>query len=220
MRLMFVLFAVALAAEPARTGRLVEVAGGGTGGDGASAEHAKLVSPFGLGFDGEGTLYFVEMLGQRVRKIGLDGLVTTLAGTGREGRGGDDRPALRAELNGPHSLVVARNGDVFVADTWNNRVRKIDARSGQITTIAGTGHKGFSGDGGPAKKAEFGGIYCLALDEATPAIYLADLDNRRVRRIDLATGIVTTVAGNGKKGVPVDGAAAIEAPLVDPRGRD
>ena len=145
------------------------------------------------------------MTGHRLRKIGRDGLVTTLAGTGREGNGGDQGPAAQAELNGPHSLAVAKNGDIFVADTWNNRVRKIDARTGLITNFAGTGQKGFSGDGGPATQADFGGIYCLALDEANQTLALADLDNRRIRQIDLKTGIVSTVAGNGKKGVPADG---------------
>jgi sugar lactone lactonase YvrE len=197
--------------------RLNLVAGGGTEGDGATAERAKLVAPFGVSFDGEGTLYFVEMTGHRLRKIGQDGLVMTVAGTGRVGSGGDGGPAARAELNGPHSLAVAKNGDIFVADTWNNRIRKIDPKSGQITNFAGTGRKGFSGDGGPAREADFGGIYCLALDDANQALCLADLDNRRVRRIDLKTGIVSTLAGNGKKGVPADGDVARSAPLVDPR---
>ena len=203
--------------EPAQAGRLLLVAGGGTGGDGSPADRAELISPFGVGFDAEGTLYFVEMTNNRLRKIGPDGLVTTIAGTGRKGDGGDDGPAAKAELNGPHSLAVTRNGDVFVADTWNNRVRKIDARSGRIATIVGTGRKGFSGDGGPAAQAEFGGIYCIALDEAGQTLDLADLDNRRIRRVNLATGIVSTIAGNGQKGVPADGADARSSPLVDPR---
>lgn len=148
--------------DPGRAGRLVRVAGGGNGGDGSSADRAELTGPFGVGFDGQGTLFFVEMTGNRVRKIGPDGLVTTLAGSGQKGTGGDDGPAARAELNGPHSLVVTRNGDIYVADTWNNRVRKIDAHTGRITNLAGTGRQGFSGDGGPAIQAEFGGIYCLA----------------------------------------------------------
>ncbi len=192
----------ATADEPNRVGRLVLVAGGGTGADGAAADRAGLTAPFGVGFDAEGTLFFVEMTGHRLRKIGSDGLVTTVAGTGQVGSGGDDGPAAKAELNGPHSLAVMKNGDVLVADTWNNRVRKIDARTGRITTIAGTGRKGFSGDGGPATRADFGGIYCLALDEAALTLNLADLDNRRVRHIDLATGTVSTVAGNGKRGIP------------------
>jgi sugar lactone lactonase YvrE len=203
--------------DPVRAGRLVRVAGGGTGGDGSSAEQVQLTGPFAVGFDGQGTLYFAEMTGNRVRKIGPDGLVTTLAGSGQKGNGGDGGPAARAELNGPHHLVVSRNGDIYVADTWNNRVRKIDARTARIINVAGTGHNGFSGDGGPATQAEFGGIYCLALDGDAQALFLADLDNRRIRRVDLKSGIVTTVAGNGKKGVPADGADAITAPLVDPR---
>ena len=205
------------AGEPGRADRLVLVAGGGTGGDGAPADGAKLVAPFGVAFDPAGTLVFVELTGNRVRKIGPDGLVTTIAGTGQKGSGGDGGPAASAEFNGPHSLAVTKEGDIFVADTWNNRVRKIDARSGRITSVAGTGRKGFSGDGGPADRADFGGIYCIALDEAARTLDLADLDNRRIRRVDLATGVVSTVAGNGKKGVPVDGDDARSSPLVDPR---
>ena len=204
-------------AEPGRSARIELMVGGGTGGDGAPAGQAKITSPFGVGFDGAGRLFFVEMLGHRVRTIGPDGLVTTLAGTGQAGNGGDQGPAARAQVNGPHSLAVATNGDIYIADTWNNRVRKIDARSGQIQNVAGTGRKGFSGDGGPAARAEFGGVYCLAFDEEGQTLDLADLDNRRVRRVDLKTGIVTTVAGNGKKGVPADGDDARSAPLVDPR---
>ena len=204
--------------EPGRAGRIVLVAGGGTGGEGSPADAAHLVSPFGAGFVSDGSLVFVEMAGgERVRKIGPDGLVTTIAGTGRKGDAGDGGPVAKAEFNGMHSLVVARNGDIYLADTWNNRVRKIDARSGQISTVAGTGHKGFSGDGGPATRADFGGIYCLALDDDNQRLYLADLDNRRIRIVDLKTGLVATVAGNGKTGVPQDGADARSAPLVDPR---
>jgi DNA-binding beta-propeller fold protein YncE len=197
--------------------RLTLVAGGGTGGDGSTATQAKLVAPFGVAFDSKGVLFFVEMTGHRLRKIGHDGRLATIAGSGREGSGGDAGPAAQAELNGPHSLAVAKNDAVFVADTWNNRVRKIDPQTGVITTVAGTGRKGFSGDGGPAVEAEFGGIYCLALDQANQTLCLADLDNRRVRQIDLKTGIVSTLAGNGKKGVPVDGDDARTSPLVDPR---
>jgi len=201
------------AAEPDRAARIELVAGG----DGGPASEAKITSPFGVAFDDHATLYFVEMLGHRVRKIGRDGLVATLAGTGREGSGGDDGPAVRAEFNGPHNLAVTKSGDIYIADTWNNRVRKIDGRSGLITNVAGTGRKGFSGDGGPATQADFGGIYCLALDEPGQNLYLADLDNRRVRNVNLRTGIVTTFAGNGDKGVPSDGDDAHSAPLVDPR---
>jgi DNA-binding beta-propeller fold protein YncE len=197
--------------------RLSLVAGGGSGTDGSPALHAKLESPFGVDFDKAGNLYFVEMTGNRVRKIDSHGTVTTIAGTGRQGESGDGGPAVKAELNGPHHLAVASNGDLYIADTWNNRVRKIDAKSGRIATIAGTGEKGFSGDGGPAAKAQFGGIYSLALDSSGEHLYLADLDNRRIRVIELKSGLVTTVAGNGQKGMPADGAMALNSPLVDPR---
>ncbi len=190
---------------------------GRTGGASVRTGDAEITSPFGVAFDGRGTLYFVEMLGYRVRTIGQGGLVTTLAGTGREGSRGDDGPAIQAEFNGPHSLAVSRSGDIYVADTWNNRVRKIDQRSGLITNIAGTGRKGFSGDGGPATKADFGGIYCLSLDALEQTLLLDDLDNRRVRSVSLITGTVSTVAGNGNKGVPRDGDDASSSPLVDPR---
>ncbi len=195
------------------SGRLTLVAGG----PGASTDQAQIVSPFGVAFDGEKTLFFVEMTGRRVRKIGRDSLATTVAGTGQEGSSGDQGPAVRAELNGPHSLAVTRNGDIFVADTWNNRIRKVDAKTGSITNFAGTGKKAFSGDGGPATQAEFGGVYCLALDEANQTLALADLDNRKIRQIDLKTVVVSTVAGNGNRGVPADWDDARRAPLVDPR---
>jgi DNA-binding beta-propeller fold protein YncE len=196
---------------------LVLVAGGGSGPDGSPATEAKLRGPFAVGFDKAGNMYIAEMTGQRVRKVDGRGVLTTIAGTGEKGDGGDGGPALKAQFNGMHSLAVAPNGDLFVADTWNNRVRRIDAETGIITTVAGTGQKGFSGDGGPAAKAQFGGIYCVALDPKGERLYLADLDNRRIRMVDLQTGIVTTIAGNGRKGIPEDGADARMAPLVDPR---
>lgn len=193
------------------------VAGGGRGPDGSPALQAKLDGPFGVAFDQHGSMYFVEMPGNRVRRLDLDGRIRTIAGNGEEGFAGDGGPAVHALLRGPHHLVIAANDDVYIADTWNNRVRKIAPKTGIIDTIAGNGHKGFSGDGGPAIDAEFGGIYCLALDETSQKLYLADLDNRRIRAIDLRTGNVLTVAGNGQKGIPKDGDDARSAPLVDPR---
>jgi sugar lactone lactonase YvrE len=197
--------------------KILLVAGGGNGSDGSPAVQAKIEMPFGVAFDRLGNLYFVEMTGQRVRKVDGQGMLTTIAGTGQKGDSGDGGPASRAQFNGMHSLAVASNGDIYLADTWNNRVRKIDAKTGIISPLAGTGQKGFSGDGGPARQAQFGGVYCIALDPKGDALFLADLDNRRIRRVDITTGLVTTVAGNGQRGVPQDGAEARSAPLVDPR---
>jgi DNA-binding beta-propeller fold protein YncE len=107
------------------------------------------------------------------------------------------------------------DGALYVADTWNFAVRRIDLRTGLVTRVAGTGHKGYSGDGGPAVLAQFGGVYAIAFHGNV--LYVCDLDNRRIRTVDLATGKVTTVAGNGAKGVPKDGEDARSEPLVDPR---
>jgi NHL repeat len=200
-----------------RADKLVRVAGGGNGGDGTPAAEAKLQMPFGVGFDRAGNLFIVEMTGQRVRKVDAKGILTTAAGTGEQGKSGDGGPASKAQFNGMHSLAVASNGDIYLADTWNNRVRKIDRQTGIITTIAGTGVKGYGGDGGPATQAQFGGIYCVALDPREERLYLADLDNHRIRAVHLQTGIVDTVAGNGERGKPEDDAEARKSPLIDPR---
>jgi sugar lactone lactonase YvrE len=205
------------AVAPMRAEKLVLVAGGGDGADGSPALQAKLTGPFGVAFDEAGNMFIVEMTGNRVRKVDRNGILTTIAGTGAKGNSGDGGPASAAQLNEPHSLAVAANGDIYVSDTGNNRVRRIDARTGIISAFAGTGENGYSGDGGPAKEAKFGGVCCVALEPKGEQMYLADLDNRRIRAVDLKTGIVRTVAGNGKRGVPQDGVEASAAPLVDPR---
>ena len=199
---------LAVSLSPIRAAEKIVLVAGGEG---------KLDGPFGVDFDKSGNKFIVEMIGLRVLKIDDKGALTHIAGTGKKGDGGDGGPADRAEFNGPHSLAVGRDGMVYVADTWNNRVRKIDPKTGMIHAFAGTGKKGFAGDGGPAAKAEFGGVYCIAFDPKGEQMYLADLDNRRIRAIDMKTGTVRTVAGNGEKGVPEDGAEAVKAPLVDPR---
>jgi sugar lactone lactonase YvrE len=200
-----------------RADKLVCVAGGGNGDDGTPAAEGKLNLPFGVVLDRSGSLFIVEMMGQRVRKVDAKGILTTAAGTGQQGKDGDGGLASKAQFSGMHSLAVASNGDLYLTDTWNNRVRKIDHQTGIITTIAGTGQKGYSGDGGPATQAQFGGIYCVALDPKEEWLYLADLDNHRIRAVNLRTGIVNTVAGNGLRGKPDEHAEARKAPLVDPR---
>jgi DNA-binding beta-propeller fold protein YncE len=197
--------------------QVVLVAGGGKEPDKVPAKDAKLVTPFGVDFDREGNLYFIELKGERVGKIDPKGILTIIAGTGKRGSGGDGGPAEKAEFNGMHHLALTPNGDIYLADTWNNKVRKIDAKTGHISTFAGTGQKGFSGDGGPASEAKFGGIYCLAFDSKFEKMFLVDLDNRRVRAIDMKTNMVSTIAGNGQKGIPEDGSEAKQSSLVDPR---
>jgi len=181
----------------------------------------KFESPFGIGFDAKGNYYTVMMDTNQVCRHTPENskhkYFTLLAGNGTKGDSGDNGDSRKALLNNPHNLLVLPNGDLYVADTGNNRVRKIEARTGRIIAFAGTGTKGYSGDGGPALKATFGNVYCLAFDASRQNLYLDDLDNHRIRKVSLKTGIVSTVAGNGKSGIPQDGSDALTSPLQDPR---
>jgi sugar lactone lactonase YvrE len=177
----------------------------------------KLNSPFGVDFDAAGNMYIVELSGGRVHKLDSTGNFTTIAGDGSKGYSGDNGPASKATFNGMHNVAVTPEGDVYISDSWNHCIRKIDGKSGIITTFAGTGQAGFSGDGSQATKATFNFLMCISFNATHDKIYAADLKNLRVRAIDLKTGIITTIAGNGKKGIPKDGALAIDSPLVDPR---
>ena len=177
----------------------------------------KLNTPFGVGLDAKGTMYIVELSGGRVHRLNTSGQFATISGDGSKGYAGDGGPAAKATFNGMHNVAVTRGGDVYISDSWNHAVRKIDGRTGVITTVAGTGKPGFSGDGGPADKATFNFLMCVTLGPQEEKLYLADLRNRRIRVMDLKSGIVRTVAGNGKRGVPRDGGDALRSPLVDPR---
>jgi hypothetical protein len=176
-----------------------------------------LKEPFAVDFDKAGNAYIAEMGGNRVSRLDASGKLTVLAGTGAKGLTGDDGPGDQATFNGPHHLLVGPDGNLWVADTFNNVVRRIDLKTRKVSRIAGTGKKAYSGDGGPALAADFGGIYCIAFDPKMERLFLNDLDNRRIRVMDVKTGIVTTFAGNGQKGVPKDGEDARTQPLVDPR---
>jgi len=196
---------------------VVLVAGGDRTGSNVPATEAKLTAPFGIDFTPDGDAWIVELTGQRVLRIDGKGVFHVVAGDGQKGDRGDGGPAAQAQFNGMHNLAVGADGAVYVADTWNNRIRKIDPKSGTISAFAGTGKKGYGGDGGPALAADFSGVFCITFNLAKDRLYVADLDNRRVRVIDMKTGIVSTVAGNGQRGVPADGAEAKDSPLVDPR---
>jgi hypothetical protein len=196
-------------------GRVILVAGGPEDGTHRALGGAGLNHPFGAALDRSGNLFIVEEMANRVHKVDARGMVTVYAGTGSKGDGGDGGPATAAVLNNPHHLAFAPGNfdDLLVTDTLNGRIRKID-RAGIITTIAGS-TKGFGGDGGPATQAQFSSIFAMAF--AGDTMYLADLGNRRIRSVNLRTGMTATVAGNGEKGVPPDGADARQAPLLDPR---
>ena len=200
-------------------GKVELLAGGGTGGDGSPALQAKLNDPFAVARDGAGNLFIAEHLGNRLRKLDTAGIVTTVAGTGEKSDGGDDGPGTAAKLNGPHHVLVrTEGGPIYIADTFNNRVRTLDPATGMIRALAGTGTKAFSGDGGQAMAAEFSGVFCLDLDRQGKRLYVMDLGNKRVRAVDLGSGMVTTIAGNGEKGVPADGTDALQRAAVRPAG--
>ncbi|MBX9579229.1 MAG: hypothetical protein K2X87_02885 [Gemmataceae bacterium] len=215
----FLAVAALLSSAPAgRADKLVLVAGGGDGPDGSPAARAKLVQPFGVGFGPDGTTYVVEMEGgERLRAINPRGELVTVAGTGRRGYSGDGGPAPAATFNGMHSLAVGPDGRVYLADTWNNCVRVFDPKAGTVGLFKGRPVPPPPDARQPPPNAELGGVYSVALDPAGAALYVCDLDRRRVLKVDLATRGMTAVAGDGREGVPEDGGDATTQPLVDPR---
>jgi DNA-binding beta-propeller fold protein YncE len=164
----------------------------------------------------DGGLYF-SSLEQKIRRVDLaTGVVTTVAGTGVAGYSGDGGPAVRATLDSPQRMVADAAGNIYVADSDNNAVRRIDAGSGVITTVAGTGVEGLSGDGGRATSARLDHPRGVELEGAS-TLYVADSNNHRVRRVDLATGTIHSLAGT-VRGFAGDGGPAREARLYQPRG--
>ncbi len=176
-----------------------------------------ITDPFATAIAADGTLFVASMAGNQVLHVGADGKAVAVVGSGTKGSDGLGGPGTKAQLNGPHHLLFAPDGALLIADTFNGRVLRFNPVSGIVSGFIGTGAKGFAGDGGPANAAQIGDAYCLALDAKAKQLYLADLLNRRIRAVDLTTGVISTFAGTGKKGVPSDGAKASESPLSDPR---
>jgi DNA-binding beta-propeller fold protein YncE len=144
-------------------------------------------------------------------------IITTAVGSGERGFAGDGGPAERARLSGPFDVGFDADGDLYFSDTFNHRIRRVDARTGIITTCAGTGEAGYSGDGGPATHARLNEPYGIAIDRAAN-LYIADRHNHCVRRVDGASGVITTLAGNGSAEFSGDGGPASRAGLVEPNG--
>src|SRR3981189_2858234 len=144
-------------------------------------------------------------------------VITTAVGTGEKGFAGDGGPAKAALLNGPFDIAFDSAGNLFFSDTFNHRIRRVDAQSGVITTIAGNGEAGYSGDGGPAVRASLNEPYGIAIDRAGH-IFVADRLNRPIRRIDAANRTITTLAGTGEAAYSGDGGPAARAGLAEPNG--
>ncbi len=198
---------------------IIDVIGGtghhGVGGDGGPATKAVFRTPDGVAVDAEGNAYVVDRNNSRVRRIDVSGLVSTIAGTGRQGTSGDGGPAIDAQLFNPSAIALDADGNILVASSGGHCVRKIDG-AGMITTIAGTGEQGSSGDGGPAIEANLDGPNAIAVD-GEGNVYVAEYGSHRVRKIDTA-GIITAFAGTGVKGHGGDGGRATDAKLDYVRG--
>jgi arylsulfatase len=175
------------------------------------------IEPFAIAIDSRGVQYVAEMTQHRVVAIDPLGNVDVVVGTGEKGFSGDGGPGEMARLNGPHHLLLDPEERLLIADTFNGAVRRWDPKTKTIETIAGTGKPGDGGDDGVANQTAMAGAYSMALTTDGKELWVVDLENRKVRSIELASGRMKTVAGNGQKGLPVDGQPAIEQPLIDPR---
>ncbi|MBN1841374.1 MAG: hypothetical protein JW883_03705 [Deltaproteobacteria bacterium] len=189
--------------------------GGGSLGDGGPAVEAHLSRPYGVAVDTSGNIYIADTYQNRIRKVDTKGIINTVAGTGSSGKVGDGGLAIWAQLYYPYDVAVDASGNIYVADTYNNRIRKVD-KSGIIDIVAGVNFGGYSGDGGPAVGAQLYCPYDVEVD-ASGNLYIADAFNRRVRKVD-TSGIITTLAGNGDGVFGGDGGPAVEASLTTPSG--
>ena len=206
------------------TGNITTVAGNGVGGsfsgDGGPATSASLSLPTGVALDGGGNVFIADWRNHRIRRVAAGtGVITTVAGNGWERFGGDGGPGTSASLSRPFGVAVDGGGNVLIADSQNNRIRRLAAGTGVITTVAGTGTQGFSGDGdgGPATSVRLNYPYGVAVDGGGN-VFIADGGPFRIRRVDAGTGVITTVAGNGVEGFSGDGGPGTSASLWSPSG--
>lgn len=190
----------------------------GFSGDGGPAIEAAFSGVRAVAVDKTGNLFVIDMNNHRIRRVDAEtGVVTTIAGTGEVGYSGDNGPAAVAQLNRPSAIAFDLQGNLLIADGRNNRIRLVDTKTGIITTVAGNGEKGFSGDGGPATEARLGNANGVTVDKFGN-IYFSDTSNDSIRRIDSETGIITTVVGNQQRAYGGDGGPATSASLAHPNG--
>jgi sugar lactone lactonase YvrE len=204
----------------AATGVISTVAGNGSygyAGDGGAATSAELNEPQAIAVDGGGNLYIADTNNRVIRKVAANGIISTVAGTGSYGYAGDGGAATSAELSSPYGIAVDAAGNLYIADTYNEVVRKVTVATGIISTVAGNGSGGYAGDGGPATSAELSSPEGIAVDGAGN-LYIADTYNSVIRKVTAATGFISTVAGNGNFGYSGDGGPAISAELSNPDG--
>ncbi len=184
------------------------------------ALHANVGQPYGVVIGPDAALYVCEISNHLVRRVNLSsGEISVVAGTGKKGYTGDGGPARDAQLNEPYEVRFDKSGNMYFVEMQNAVVRRVDQQTGIITTIAGTGQHGFSGDDGPATAAKLNKPHSIALDDQDN-LFICDIGNHRVRRVALKTGMISTFAGNGKQQPTPDGAAVEGTPLNGPRALD
>lgn len=202
---------VSLAAGASK--HITSIAGDGT----AGYSETRINNPYGLTIGPDGALYFCEVGNHRVRRLDLKTRkLSVVAGNGQKGYSGDGGPALSASLNEPYEVRFDSAGNMFFVEMQNHVVRRVDGRTGVITTVAGTGQPGFSGDGGPANKAQLRQPHSIAF-APDGALLICDIGNRRIRRVDLASGTISTFAGTGEAAPTPDGSPLAGTPLNGPR---
>ena len=221
--LIFCLCAAVSATRPAPSKSKIETFAGvgqaGYAGDGGQATKARLDNPFGVARGPDGALYVCDAMNHAVRRIDRNGVITTVAGAGKKGYSGDGGPALEATLNEPYEVRFDKQGSMFFVERLNHVVRRVDAKTRIITTVAGSGKAGFSGDGGQATQAALDQPHSIQFD-ARGDLYICDILNHRIRKVDMKSGVITTFAGTGEKRPTPDGAKIAGTPLNGPRAID
>ena len=202
----------------ASDGTITRIAGTGApgySGDGGPANEAALNAPYDVHRDSQGNIYIADTSNHRIRKVSPHGIITTVAGIGEPGYAGDDGPATEAKLNKPYNILIDGKDRLLIADSNNHVIRRVDD-NGVITTIVGSGRKGYAGDGGPALEARLDTPQALFL-AAKPLLYVGDEHNHVVRVLG-PDGTLSHLIGTGEPGFAADGTPARVAPLNDPEG--
>ncbi len=207
--------------QPERS-EITTIAGNGSAGysgDGGLAVEAQLNQPFGVTRGPDGHLYICDTGNHVIRRVSSDGTIATVAGNGRAGYAGDGGPATAASLDEPYEVRFDRAGNLFFVERANHVVRRVDVGTGVITTVAGTGEEGFSGDGGPAVRARLNQPHSIQFDPGGD-LFICDIGNHRIRRVSFGDGYIVTFAGTGGQGKTPDGAGLAGIPLNGPRALD